>query len=89
MQDFDEQLERLIAFRIPEEGIHPTWHLKVDWLDRDVLARRVRQRAYLARYGRANVFECDATIPEIEAAVRAISEIVQNENSLTRMTEDS
>lgn len=80
-------LDRLISFRVLDEGIHPFWHLCQDVdLRRNVLARP-GQRAFLARYGRQDFF-AERTLNEIETAVREIVEIVECENELNRTVED-
>lgn len=80
-------MDRLVAFRIVDEGIHPSWHLHQDVdLRRNVLARP-GQRAFLARYGRQDFFE-ERTIVELETAMREIAEIVERENELNRQVED-
>jgi hypothetical protein len=48
---------------------------------------RVRQRAYLARYGRQDMF-ARRSLVELNRAVSALSEVVQKENELSRAQED-
>lgn len=80
-------LDRLVSFRIVDEGIHPFWHLHQDVdLRRNVLARP-GQRAFLARYGRQDFF-AERTIVELESAVKEIADIVERENELNRTAED-
>lgn len=56
---------------------------------REQILARPKQRAYLARYGRQDYFAArDMPIPDIEAAVRAISSVVEQENELSRLKED-
>lgn len=80
-------LDTLIAYRVMDEGIHPFWHLiaKIDL--RENLLLRNKQKAYLARYGRQDFF-ASRGIVELNSAVRAISEVVQQENEMSRISEE-
>lgn len=67
--------------------MNPIWHLQAELDLRENILDRPKQRAYLARYGRQDFFQ-DRTILELEAAVKAIAEIVSHENELNRVQED-
>ncbi len=71
-------------------GIHPAWHVVTDSeIDlRERVLSRPRQRAYLARYGRQDYFRHDMTIPELDAAVRNVSDVVSRENEASSIGED-
>ncbi len=84
--DVDKVLDALIAFRA-DCGIHPFWHLFQEIDLREMVLSRPKQRAFLARYGRQD-FHSQRSIPELTAAVRALSEVVQQENELSRLQED-
>jgi len=65
------------------------WFLRVEIDLKDAMLERPRQRAYLARYGRADVlFRRDLPIVELNRAVRQVGEVVKKENELSRVTED-
>lgn len=80
-------LNTLVGFRMDDEGVNPIWHLQAELDLRDIILDRPKQRAYLARYGRQDFFQ-DRTILELEAAVKAVAEIVSHENELNRVQED-
>lgn len=80
-------LDRLVAFRITDEGIHPFWHLHQNIDLRSNVLARPGQRAFLARYGRQDFYET-RTLVELETAVHEISEIIGRENELNRQAED-
>jgi hypothetical protein len=86
--DYDAMMNRLVQFRVGEDGIHPTWHLQAAMNLKESIAMRAQQRAYLARYGRQDYFDQSCSLPELDEAVRAISAVVRQENELSRMTED-
>jgi hypothetical protein len=73
---------------VPDEGMHPFWHLAVEMDLKERIANRKVQRAYLARYGRQDFFDYTRTTPEQDAAMKAISQIVKQENEFSRMSED-
>jgi hypothetical protein len=75
------------AFRIADEGVHPFWHLFQDIDLREMILSRPKQRAFLARYGRQDFF-VEHPIPVLVAAVRALSEVVQQENEASRLQEN-
>lgn len=85
----DDQLvlDALIAFRVPDEGIHPYWYLFQEIDLKEMILARPQQRAFLARYGRQDFYE-KRSIPELRAAVHALSEVVNQENELSRLQED-
>ncbi len=53
----------------------------------NVLAR-AKQRAYLARYGRQDLYRLRESIVELDRAVLSLSEVVNKENELSRAQED-
>lgn len=67
--------------------MNPIWHLQAELELREIILDRPKQRAYLARYGRQDFFQ-ERTIPELEAAVKAVAAIVSEENELNRVQED-
>jgi hypothetical protein len=79
-------LDHLLAFRT-EDGVHPFWHLFQTIDLKEMVLSRPKQRAFLARYGRQDFYERHS-IPELVAAVRALSEVVEQENELSRLQED-
>lgn len=66
----------------------PYWHLRVDLNLRERVLARKEQRAYLARYGRQDMFRRDLSVLDLDAAVAAVSKIVEKENELSRASED-
>ncbi len=73
-----------------EEGrIHPYWHLDSNLDIREMLKDRLDARAYLARYGRHDVFDTSRPVPDMVAAVRAIEKIVRRENEITTSQENT
>lgn len=80
-------MDQLFAFRIEDEGIHPTWHLEADVDFDEIIASRPKQHAYLARYGRQSMSE-DLPLMELQRRVRLISEIVARENEASKVKEE-
>lgn len=65
------------------------WHLVVPFDWRGLLNLRAKQKAYLARYARQDMIRwASRPVTEIAAAVRAVSEIVHEENAFVSVTED-
>lgn len=68
--------------------LDPTWHLRLEIDLREQILSRPKQRAYLARYGRQDFWKDGLTVISLNAAVRAVSEVVEKENELSRLQED-
>lgn len=65
------------------------WHRNVRIDPGERLAMRTKQKVYLARYGRQDMFAWEhRELSELEAAFRALVELMRHENSLSRMGED-
>jgi hypothetical protein len=70
-------------------GAAATWHLTtaIDW--KEMQRVRARHRAYLARYGRQDMLAWLAMpVTMVTEAVRALSELVREENDLQSVEED-
>ncbi len=90
-------MDALVAFRVSGVEVDgavigllaPHWYLDDPIKLLGLPERRVRQRAYLARYGRQDFFDQTRMVIDLDAATRAISQIVSEESALSRMGEDA
>lgn len=59
------------------------WHLFLGLEPAEVLKMRMKQKMYLARYGRQDIYQWEhREVIEIELAMQALTEIVKAENNL-------
>jgi hypothetical protein len=66
------------------EGSHPFWHLVTEIDLRERIRTRREQKAYLARAGKVDFFNRDVSVVELDAAVWAISKMVERDNEASR-----
>lgn len=83
----DDRLARLV----PHVGLScdAYWDHVVRIDPGEHLRMRVRQKAYLARYGRQSVLQWEGReVAELNEHFAAMSEIIREENALSRGSED-